>query len=295
MYLPTIHQARQQLQQALEGLYDTEEAKAMGQIVLESVLQLNRLSIQLNKNQNLTTEQFQQLNKITPRLLQKEPIQYVLGDAHFYGLSLKVTPSVLIPRQETEELVHWVLESIPHYIYQLPHNSKNFKLLDIGVGSGCISLALKKAFPKAQITGIDVSEKALQLAQENSDTLQLPIHLQKIDVLNRTLWSLLPKFHCIVSNPPYICENEKESMNENVVSHEPELALFVPNDDPLIFYKAIADLALLKLHPNGLLFFEVSAHFGEDCRKMLIDKGFQAKLRKDMNNKARMIQAICVK
>ncbi|MGB0931056.1 MAG: peptide chain release factor N(5)-glutamine methyltransferase [Chitinophagales bacterium] len=292
MYLPSIYQSRQQLQQALQEIYEVEEAKAIAQIVLESVLQMNRLSLQINKNQSLTATQFQELNGIIPRLLQKEPVQYVLGEADFYGLQLKVTPAVLIPRQETEELVHWIIESISASIHQRSSMSSDFSILDIGVGSACISLALKKALPIVQITGIDVSEKALQIAQENSDKLQLPIHLQKIDVLNRTLWGLLPKFHLIVSNPPYICESEKELMNNNVLEYEPSLALFVPDKNPLIFYKAIADFALLKMHKNGLLFFEVSEHFAEDCREMLIGKGFQAKLKKDINGKARMIQAL---
>ncbi len=288
MYLPTIHQSQQQLQKALSDIYDPEEAKAIGQIVLEYLTEMSRLSLQLNKNQSLTAEQFQELNQIIPRLLQKEPVQYVLGEADFYGLKLKVNPSVLIPRQETEELVHWIVESIST---DFPKQVDTLQILDIGVGSGCISLALKNEVPYAQITSIDVSEKALQIAQENSDKLQLPILLRQIDVLNRTLWDLLPKFDIIVSNPPYICESEKDLMDENVVAHEPALALFVQDTDPLIFYKTIADLALLKLPKNGLLFFEVSAHFGEDCRKMLENKGFQARLKKDINGNARMIQA----
>lgn len=285
MYLPTIHQASTQLKEALSNIYEIEEVKAIASIVLESVLQKNRLLLQVDRNQTLTVEQFEKLNDITARLLQKEPVQYVLGKADFYGLQLKVNPSVLIPRQETEELVHWMVESVPK-------NSDELHILDIGVGSGCISLALKKEFPNTDITGIDVSREALAVAQENADFLQLPIQLQSLDVLDRTLWGLLPKFDIIVSNPPYICENEKELLDENVVAHEPSLALFVKDSDPLLFYKTIADLAQLKLHQNGQLFFEVSAHFGDDCRKMLINKNFQARLRKDINGKARMIQAV---
>ncbi|MEZ4888857.1 MAG: peptide chain release factor N(5)-glutamine methyltransferase [Chitinophagales bacterium] len=291
MYLPDIDQALQQLQQTLSNIYDIGEAKAISNIVLEHLLQMNRLSLQINKHHSLSANQFLQLQEITKRLLQNEPVQYVLGETEFYGLILKVNSSVLIPRQETEELVEWITLSIPHYIYMLPWTSNNFNILDIGVGSGCISLALKKEYPNANITGIDVSEDALSVAQQNSDLLQLPIDLQKIDVLDRTLWDLLPNYHIIVSNPPYICESEKEILDENVVRYEPELALFVADTDPLIFYKTIADLALLKLHKNSILFFEVSEHFAEDCKEMLLKKGFQARLRKDINGKSRMIQA----
>ena len=295
MHLPTIRQSLQQLQQEIRLIYEEGEAKAIAQLTLEHLLQMNRLSLQINGGQTLTALQSQQLQEIGSRLLQKEPVQYILGESDFYGLKLKVNPSVLIPRQETEELVQWILQSVSssnRFSTAKTTSDKKLQILDIGVGSGCISLALKKHLPQADIMGIDVSEAALKVAQFNSGSLQLPIQWQKIDVLNRTLWGLLPKFDLIVSNPPYICESEKHILEDHVVNHEPSIALFVKDSDSLIFYSTIADLALLKLKKNGKLFFEVSAHFGENCRDMLQNKGFsQVELQKDMNGKWRMIKA----
>ncbi len=291
MSLPSICQSLQKLQQNLSNVYDIGEAKTISSFVLEHLLQLDRLSLQIHQNQELNKEQVQKLQQITHRLQQKEPIQYVLEEADFYGLKLKVNPSVLIPRQETEELVHWIIDSSSKQKHFIGSTKKQLKILDIGTGSGCIPLALKQNIPQADITAIDVSEAALETAKKNSDLLQLPIQFQKIDVLNRTIWNLLPKFDIIVSNPPYICQQEKSSMNENVVLYEPSLALFVSDSEPLVFYQTIADLALLKLNKNGELYFEVSELFGEDCRKMLQEKGFSnIELRKDINGKWRMLK-----
>ncbi|MFK7905098.1 MAG: peptide chain release factor N(5)-glutamine methyltransferase [Chitinophagales bacterium] len=291
MSLPTIRQSLQQLQQDLKGIYDIGEAKTISGFVLEHLLQLNRLSLQIRQDQKLNNTQVQELQQITQRLQQKEPIQYILGEADFYGLKLKVNPSVLIPRQETEELVQWIIDDSSKQNSPNELRNSKLKILDIGTGSGCIPLALKHNIPQANITAIDVSETALETAKKNSDLLQLPIQFQKIDVLNRTIWDLLPKFNTIVSNPPYICEREKNEMSENVLNYEPSLALFVADSEPLIFYQTIADLALLKLNKNGTLYFEVSELFGQDCREMLQKKGFSnVELRKDINGKWRMLR-----
>lgn len=290
--MPTIRQSLQSLQQVMSSIYPPQEANTIAQMVMEFLLQMNRLQLQIHHYQILTETQNQLLEGITQRLLQKEPVQYILEEADFYGLKLKVSPAVLIPRQETEELVEWIIQAASPPMFSFVFPSQVPRILDIGTGSGCIPLALKKKLPTALIEGIDISEAALEVARDNAEKLQLLIQWRQFDVLNQTLWSLLPKFHFIVSNPPYICEHEKNLLDENVVKYEPAIALFVRDTEPLLFYKAIADLAMLKLEEGGVLFFEVSAHFGEACRDMLLNKGFgQVELRKDMNGNWRMIQA----
>ncbi len=290
--MPIIRQSLQSLQQTIGKIYDSQEAKAISQIVMEFLLQMNCLKLQINHDQALTAPQVQSLEEITHRLLQKEPVQYILEEVDFYGLKLKVNPAVLIPRQETEELVEWIVQAASPSMFSSVFQSQTPRILDIGTGSGCIPLALKKELPAAFVEGVDISETALEVARANAERLQLSIQWQQFDVLNRTIWSLLPKFHFIVSNPPYICEHEKNLLDENVVKYEPAIALFVRDTEPLLFYKTIADLAKLKLEEKGTLFFEVSTHFGEACRDMLLNKGFsQVELRKDMNGNWRMIQA----
>ena len=247
-------------------------------------------------------------------MAQGEPVQYVLGEADFCGLTLKVKPGVLIPRPETEELVAWVEENVKANSNLLPltSNLSPFKLLDIGTGSGCIAVALAKKLKEAEVEAWDVSDDALEIARENAKRNGVQVKTSKVDVLdinansNSQLSTLncqlspltshlspLTSYNIIVSNPPYICEEEKAEMERNVLEHEPRLALFVPDDDPLLFYRRIAELGLSLLKEKGLLFFEINRRFGEEVVKMLQEKGYrEVELRQDMFGNDRMVKAI---
>jgi release factor glutamine methyltransferase len=209
-------------------------------------------------------------------------VQYVLGETVFYGLPFKVSPAVLIPRPETEELVEWVLESVA------AEGMRDLQILDVGTGSGCIAVALKKHLGTAGVSALDISKDSLAMASDNAILNEVVINFIEADIRG---YSGRETYGLIVSNPPYITTDEKQAMHENVLAHEPHLALFISNEDPLVFYKAIADFALLNLKPDGLLFFEINEHLGKETVQMLKDKSFIGiELRKDMQGKDRMIR-----
>jgi release factor glutamine methyltransferase len=216
-----------------------------------------------------------------------KPIQYILGTAEFYRMKLKVNPNVLIPRPETEELVEWILTSVAD-------SSKNLNILDVGTGSGCIAIALKKYLPKSTVAAVDISAAALQTAKENAQNNEVEVNFITADILAHAETALLngQQFDVVVSNPPYIKEDEKPEMHENVLANEPHDALFVSNDNPLLFYKAIADFAQTKLVKNGLLFFEINEYLAKETIEMLDGKGFtDIVLKNDMQGKDRMVMA----
>lgn len=233
----------------------------------------------MNKEALLSSEQELQFREYTKDLLRKRPVQYVLGEAWFAGMKFFVNEHVLIPRPETEELVEWI--------------NKGDTILDIGTGSGCIPVALKKKYPDTLVYACDISEGALQVAQANANTNNTAIGFIHCDVLNKNEWHKLPEADIIVSNPPYIPLDEKASMHENVLEFEPHLALFVSNEDPLIFYKAIADLAKSKLKRNGVIYFEIHEDLGSSVQHLLESKNFRhVELKKDLQGKDRMIRAV---
>ena len=210
-----------------------------------------------------------------------EPIQYIFGETEFYGLPFYVTPSVLIPRQETEELVHHILEN---------HEGEKKTILDIGTGSGCVAISLAKKNPNFDVFALDVSMDALAVTQDNITENEVSIQLVHEDILNPNGIEELPDFDIIVSNPPYITENEKSLMHENVLEFEPGLALFVDNDTPLIFYKAIAEFGNKKLKGGGKLYTEINEQFGEETKALFESLGFiEAIIHKDLNGKDRYI------
>lgn len=225
---------------------------------------------------------------ILARLEAGEPVQYVLGEADFWGMKFKVSPAVLIPRQETEELVAWVLEHLKNAASRSVQ-----RWLDIGLGSGCIAIAVKKKYPAVQMFGLEKSPEALAVAQENARSLlgeSLPCFLA--DVLDRHTWTYIPALDGIVSNPPYIPEEQRALVPEHVARHEPSLALFVQGDEPLLFYRAIADLAMEKLHSDGALFFECNEFNAHQVAQMLVEKGFYAvESRRDLLGAERMVAA----
>jgi release factor glutamine methyltransferase len=222
-------------------------------------------------------------NFLLHELSAQVPIQYLLGKTEFYGLTFCVSPDVLIPRPETEELVQWILSEAEHF--------ENLTILDIGTGSGCIPVTLAKHLPQAQISAIDVSEAALQMAQKNAQMNQVSVALIQQDILQTE--KLNDTYNIIVSNPPYVRELEKAEIRPNVLEHEPHLALFVPDDDALKFYRKIAELAMVHLSPNGLLFFEINQYLGTQTVELLHEIGFESvELRKDLYGNDRMIRAI---
>ena len=272
--------------QSLIPVYGEGEAKSIARIVLEDIFQIKTTF----QNQEAALPFFQadmdKLRDVQQRLLRYEPIQYITGQADFYGLKFKVNKNVLIPRPETEELVYWIIETIGK------KNNAKLSILDIGTGSDCIPVALKKELPFCAVTACDISEKALQIAHENAALNEVDIEFQQIDILNQKEWQKLGNFDLIVSNPPYIPPSEKMLMPDNVHQYEPHLALFVEEDAPLIFYEKIADFALTKGNSNSWLFFEMNEHNASDVYKMLITKQLNnIQINRDMQGKERMIRA----
>ena len=261
----------------LSAVADEREITSWYYISMEYLLVYNRSDCIINSNQVLNKSQLSKIKQIVAELKTHKPIQYILGKTEFYGLDIKVNEHTLIPRPETEQLVDWILK-------------ENFvAALDIGTGSGCIPIALAK-HKDAKVLAIDVSEDALLIAEENAKNNEVEIDFIHQDILQT---NYLQKVDLIVSNPPYVLESEKEKMQENVLDYEPELALFVEDKNPLIFYKKIASLAFNFLNENGKLFFEINAKFGKETIEMLADIGFvNIELKKDMNDKDRMIKAI---
>ncbi|MGZ3755910.1 MAG: peptide chain release factor N(5)-glutamine methyltransferase [Mucilaginibacter sp.] len=289
--MKTIKDVFTTFQNSLSGLYDKHETEAITLLVINEVSKLSRSSIKAFPEKEVPAEQADQFESILAQLQTGKPVQYILGHTEFYGLDFLVNPSVLIPRPETEELVDWCLMSIRKSGQSL---QQELQILDIGTGSGCIAICLKKNLPGMPVSAVDISKEALQTAKSNADANDVKISFIQADILNlepgsplHTPWSF------IVSNPPYVTLQDKELMHTNVTDFEPHTALFVPLNDPLLFYKAIADFAKNNLVANGLLFFEINESFGHETVKLLEDKGFiDIELRKDMSDKFRMIKAI---
>ncbi len=253
------------------------EVLSWAYITIEHLLGYNRSDCIIQANKDIASEISDKIKQIVFDLKTKKPLQYILGETEFYGLKFKVNEHTLIPRPETEELVDWILQ-------------EDFKsALDIGTGSGCIPISLAKN-SKAILSAIDVSENALKVAKENAEMNDVKINFIQQDILKV---DALPKVDLIVSNPPYVLDTEKKLMMANVLDHEPHLALFVPNDNPLLFYKKIADLADKSLVKGGKLFFEINEQFGQETIAILSDYGFvNIELKKDINDKDRMIKAM---
>lgn len=264
----------------LHGLYPVSEIEGFTRIIFESVCGWSFTRQLVKKHEKIQEPDFLKIQEIITRLKTFEPIQYILGETEFFGLRLIVNPSVLIPRPETEELVDWIVRS------DLPPDSR---ILDIGTGSGCIALALKSVLKNAAVSGIDISEKALETAHENAAKNKLDVRFNQSDILKNDN-SNNEVYDVIVSNPPYIREREKLLMLPNVLEYEPGNALFVPDSDPLVFYRSIAAFAIKNLSENGKLFLEINENLGHEMKNMLVDFGFcNIEIRKDINEKNRMI------
>lgn len=271
----------------LKALYDVQEADVIALTVLKEVTNQTGAYLKAFPEYQLAEERQGKMKAILKELSTGKPLQYALGHTEFYGLPFKVNPSVLIPRPETEELVEWVLKS------DLPQT--DISILDIGTGSGCIAISLKKNLPNATVWAIDISADALETAKENAKLNEVEVNFIEADVLNLTYNSQLTthSYNIIISNPPYVTPSDKDLMHTNVTDFEPHTALFVPQDDPLLFYKAIADLAAEKLVKGGLLFFEINESYGNKTAEMLRAKLFtDIELRKDLSGRDRMVKAV---
>ena len=283
--MKTIQDVFAVFKQTLNGVYDANETEALTLLVVNEISALSKAQIKAFPEKEITVEQVESLNKILTRLQTGEPVQYILGHTEFYGLPFNVNISVLIPRPETEELVEWVLTSVGSC--QLAVSN----ILDIGTGSGCIAISLKKNLQNTLVSAIDISTGALETAKQNADLNKVKVDFIQDDILNFKL-EIDSKFNIIVSNPPYVTLYDKTQMHTNVTDFEPHSALFVPEDDPLIFYKAIADFALNHLTEKGLLFLEINESLGKETVELLESKGFKnVELRKDMSGRDRMVRA----
>ena len=285
----TLSQKRTQLTTQLEALYEPPEAESIAQLWLEHVLQLDRMGISMNRDRALTEEEIVQINTGLKRLLMLEPIQYVMGYAWFYGRKFKVNTSVLIPRPETEELVQMVLKDAQSY------NATNeaLHILDMGTGSGCIPISLYLELAaqgrKSSAYGWDVSDGALEMAMENARALNAVVNFEKLDML-KTPDQPSRKWDMIVSNPPYVLERDKAAMRENVLAFEPELALFVPNEEPLRFYEAIVVYAKDTLKKGGSLWVEIHEDFGMEIKALFVSFGMtEVRLIQDFRGKDRFV------
>jgi release factor glutamine methyltransferase len=282
--MKTIREVFALFKKTLNGVYDANEIEALTLLIINEISGSSKAQIKAFPEKEITIEQAKRLNEILSRLKTGEPVQYILGYTEFYGLPFKVNPAVLIPRPETEELVEWVLTSIDD-----KHSKAS--ILDIGTGSGCIVISIKKNLPYASVSAIDISTGALDTAKQNTQLNGVDVDFIQADILNFKSAIEDPKFEIIISNPPYVTLYDKTQMHTNVTDFEPHSALFVPEDDPLLFYKAIADFALDNLNDNGLLFLEINESLGKETVELLRSKGFKAiVLRKDMSGRDRMIR-----
>ena len=283
----TLQEAQQQLLTSLYELYDNREAANIANWVMEHVTGMRKIDRIMHKQSLLPPDGIARLEQYTRELLTHKPVQYVLHEAWFCGMPFYVDESVLIPRPETEELVEWVVEEVGSKKYEVGNS-----ILDIGTGSGCIPISLKKKLPQATIYACDVSAPALAVAAKNAATQQTDINFIHTDFLDTTIWPTLPFVDIMVSNPPYIPQHNQHSMLPNVLAYEPHLALFVPNEDPLLFYDAIARFAQQHLLPGGTIFAEIHEDLGAQTKKLFESKGFVAEVKKDFQGKERMVKAV---
>ena len=270
-----------QINEILSCNYTAGEISALTRIITTELLGVSQMAYFLKDNITLTAEQEALLDNAIERLKKQEPIQYILGYSDFCGLRFKVTPATLIPRPETSELVEWIASEA----------TGKESILDIGTGSGCIAVSLAHKLPQSEVTAWDISNEALAVATENSKANGQAVTFEQVDIL--AYQPTGEQFDIIVSNPPYIKENEKEAMHSNVLDWEPHTALFVPDNDPLLFYRTIAEKGLTLLKPGGSLYFEINRAHGKETMEMLESLGYtNIELRKDFAENDRMIRAV---
>lgn len=277
-----MHPIYTYIRQELSGFYPDAEAAAMAKYILTEKYQLSALDLYAGKDMNFSSEKLSEVNDILVRLKLYEPLQYIIGETWFCGYRFKVTPAVLIPRPETAELIDWIVTD---------NKREGAHVLDIGTGSGCIPVSLALMMDSPVVSAWDISEEALTIASENARINNADVAFSRVDVLGTDIPDI--KVDILVSNPPYITESEKKDMEKNVLEWEPDLALFVPDDDPLRFYRRIAELGLDILNDGGLIYFEINRAYGSETVGMLALMGYKnIELRKDLSGNDRMIKAL---
>lgn len=277
-----MHPIYTYIRQELSGFYPDAEAAAMAKYILTEKFQLSALDLYAGKDMNFSSEKLSEVNDILARLKLYEPLQYIIGETWFCGYRFKVTPAVLIPRPETAELIDWIVTD---------NKRDGAHVLDVGTGSGCIPVSLALMMDSPVVSAWDISEEALSVASENARLNNADVAFSRVDVLGTDIPDI--KVDILVSNPPYITKSEKKDMEKNVLEWEPELALFVPDDDPLRFYKRIAELGLDILNDGGVIYFEINRAYGSETVEMLASMGYKnIELRKDLSGNDRMIKAL---
>ncbi len=267
--------------QELLAYYDQREAESLLTILVQYFFGLSQSGLITNADFRLSESEMLQLHFAVKDLKKYRPVQYIIGETEFFDLKIKVNKAVLIPRPETEELVQLIINN---------EKQRDLNILDIGTGSGCIAIALKKNIPFAQLTGIDISDAAIELASENAENNKLNIAFAELNILDQRQWNLLGQFDIIVSNPPYVTNAEKNRMDNNVLNYEPHQALFVADNDALVFYKAISHFSENHLRQNGKIYFEINEEKGNEIVELAKSKNFvNVKLHKDINGKNRFV------
>ena len=281
----TIAEAKKEIRNATSHLYEQREITAITALLLEKITGFTRLDQTIQKDVLIEQRKVESLQQAIVKLQQGMPIQYVLGEAWFYGFIFSVSEHTLIPRPETEELVAWVLSDLNNNISQV-------NLLDVGTGLGCIPITIAKKISTIKTYGVDISTNALAIAKKNAQTIGSDTQFLQLDFLDTSKWDSLPPVDILISNPPYIAEKEKASMHKNVLDYEPHIALFVPDNDPLIFYKQILLFAETKLQMNTLIYLELNEALAMQTAALFSSASFETTLKKDMQGKYRMLKVI---
>lgn len=276
-----LKQAIEQLKSGLAGVAEPQEIQAMIRVICEDVFNYDQVDVALRQESELPDFAQERITDIISRLQRHEPLQYIVGSARFHGHKFKVTPATLIPRPETAQLVDMIVDE---------NTAPDLRVLDMGTGSGCIAISLARALKFPQVDALDISRDALAVARENAQALKVKVRFFESDMLAPQPDG---RYDIIVSNPPYICWSERESMDRNVKDHEPGQALFVPDNDPLLFYKAIAPYAARSLEHGGRLYLEINQRFGNEIKRLLEDNGFdEVRIIEDSFGKVRFAAAV---
>lgn len=284
-----LKQVKLEFINSLSEIYPSTEIESFFFLLTEAYLNMNRLQVALKPDEIITEKDRKLFDEAAKRLQKNEPIQYIIGDTEFYGFPFKVNNDVLIPRPETEELVEWIVKDVRNsHKFNAQHST--LKILDIGTGSGCIPISLAKELPQAKLSSVDISAKAIETAKLNAKLNSVNVEFFQQDILATE--RLDEKYDVIVSNPPYVRNLEKQEMQQNVLAYEPAIALYVEDEDSLLFYRKIAQLAKKALTENGTLYFEINQYLTEEMKQLLQTEGFQQiEFKKDIYKNDRMCKA----